>query len=164
MSTDSGKESEPVASPKKWLQKASGLAQSAESPPPDSDAEISQLKVTPMLTLSEAAAMAKCGRERLRQLAAAGEVPATRVGRRWVFSQRLLLEWLEARMKAPREVKRGLYEEPGAALARHLAQQRKERQARKHGGGLKSKETEPRASTISTAGPTRASANRPVPS
>lgn len=52
------------------------------------------------LDLAGAAALCKCGAQHLRTLARSGAIPATRVGRRWVFSTRLLQEWIETRSRA----------------------------------------------------------------
>ncbi len=51
----------------------------------------------PTLDIHEAAAHAKCGMETLRRMASAGQVPATKIGRRWVFSARLLQAWIDTR-------------------------------------------------------------------
>lgn len=55
-----------------------------------------------VLTVDEAAALVKCSPLALRAMAEAGEVPATKIGRRWVLSRRLLVQWLEARCLAPK--------------------------------------------------------------
>jgi Helix-turn-helix domain len=52
------------------------------------------------LDLAQAAERCKCGIQRLRTLATQGVVPATKVGRRWVFSTRLLQEWIDTRALA----------------------------------------------------------------
>lgn len=49
------------------------------------------------LTLAEAAEIAKCHPDTLADLARAGEAPGTKIGRSWVFSERLLVEWIEKR-------------------------------------------------------------------
>lgn len=46
------------------------------------------------LDVDEAAARAKCHPDTMRKLAAAREVPATKIGRRWVFPEHLLQEWM----------------------------------------------------------------------
>jgi excisionase family DNA binding protein len=52
------------------------------------------------LDLNQAADVCKCSTGLLRQLASAGAIPATKVGRKWVFPTRLLQEWLEERSRA----------------------------------------------------------------
>ena len=49
------------------------------------------------LDLAEAAQLCKCSTSRLRTLARMGAVPATKVGRQWVFPARLLQEWIDER-------------------------------------------------------------------
>lgn len=49
-----------------------------------------------ILDLDGAAALLLCSSERLRQRAAAGEVPGRKVGRRWVFARAALIAWLSA--------------------------------------------------------------------
>lgn len=107
MSTDNSKET--TAIPKKWLQKAPSLA---ESPPPNSDTDsppspdeagepISHLtKIHPTLNIAEAAELLKCHPDSLRRLAKSGQIPSIKIGRPWIFSQRMLMEWLEKRMQA----------------------------------------------------------------
>lgn len=51
------------------------------------------------LDLDEAAALAKCHPDHLRKLAVNGQVPATKVGRSWVFVEELFHEWLLARCR-----------------------------------------------------------------
>lgn len=51
------------------------------------------------LNLEEAAELTKCHPSTLRRMAAARQVPATKVGRAWIFSARLLLEWIEERCR-----------------------------------------------------------------
>jgi excisionase family DNA binding protein len=76
-----------------------------------------------MLTVEEAAALLRMHPVSLRRLAKAGELPAARVGR-WIFSHRLLLQWLEARMMAPK-VPRAKKVPEGSALIAELTQQLK---------------------------------------
>jgi Helix-turn-helix domain len=52
------------------------------------------------LDLGQAAELCKCGVQCLRSLAVSGTVPATKIGRRWVFSTRLLQEWIDTRSMA----------------------------------------------------------------
>jgi len=49
------------------------------------------------LDLAAAAQLCKCSIGRLRTLARIGAVPATKVGRQWVFPARLLQEWIDER-------------------------------------------------------------------
>jgi excisionase family DNA binding protein len=63
------------------------------------NAEVSQPEAG-TLDLAEAAVLCKCGVQCLRELAASGDVPATKIGRRWVFSTRLLQEWIDTRSMA----------------------------------------------------------------
>jgi excisionase family DNA binding protein len=55
---------------------------------------------TATLDLNQAADLCKCSTGLLRQLASAGTIPATKVGRKWVFPTRLLQEWIEERAQA----------------------------------------------------------------
>lgn len=57
-------------------------------------------RLTPTLGLKEAAKLLHCHPDSARKMAAAGKIPATKVGRTWVFHTESLLEWLEARCKA----------------------------------------------------------------
>jgi excisionase family DNA binding protein len=59
------------------------------------------------LDLAEAAELCKCSRHRMRKLAGMGAIPATKIGRRWVFPTRLLQEWIDERSRA--NVTRGPY-------------------------------------------------------
>jgi excisionase family DNA binding protein len=52
------------------------------------------------LDLAEAAHLCKCSTQLLRRLASSGTIPATKVGRKWVFPTRLLQEWIEERSRA----------------------------------------------------------------
>lgn len=52
------------------------------------------------LDLNQAADLCKCSTRLLRRLATAGTIPATKVGRKWVFPTRLLQEWIEERSRA----------------------------------------------------------------
>jgi Helix-turn-helix domain len=52
------------------------------------------------LDLAQAAQLCKCSVDRLCSLARTGAVPATKIGRRWVFSTRLLQEWIDQRSRA----------------------------------------------------------------
>lgn len=47
------------------------------------------------INLTEAAALAHCHPDTLADLARAGEAPGAKIGRSWVFSERLLVEWIE---------------------------------------------------------------------
>ena len=48
------------------------------------------------LNLAQAAALLKVHPKTLERFARAGKVPACKVGRAWVFVERLLIDWLEA--------------------------------------------------------------------
>src|SRR5437588_3481003 len=50
--------------------------------------------------LREAAKLARCHPDTLRKLARAREVPATKIGREWVFSVQLLNDWIEERCRS----------------------------------------------------------------
>ncbi len=50
-----------------------------------------------VLTLEETADLLRLGEAAARAAAEAGEIPGRRIGGRWRFSRRRLLEWLEAR-------------------------------------------------------------------
>src|SRR5689334_22318658 len=78
--------------------------------------------------LEQAAREAQCSPERLRKLAAAGEVPATKIGRKWLFSPALLQEWIDARC---RSISDRAPDSGGSALAARLASQRAQRIASK---------------------------------
>jgi len=52
------------------------------------------------LDLAQAAQLCKCSTDRLCSLARSGAIPATKIGRRWVFSTRLLQEWIDERSRA----------------------------------------------------------------
>jgi excisionase family DNA binding protein len=52
------------------------------------------------LDVAQAAELCKCSQKLLSALARAGAVPATKVGRRWVFPARLLQEWIDDRSLA----------------------------------------------------------------
>jgi excisionase family DNA binding protein len=53
-----------------------------------------------VLTVREAAELLRVGEHTVRALAARGELPARRLGRRWRFSRRALLDWLAAPPRA----------------------------------------------------------------
>src|SRR5689334_12858671 len=70
--------------------------------------------------LAEAAKVARCHPDTLRKLARAREVPATKIGREWVFPVHLLNDWIDARCRS--------FDVPaaptgGSALAARLAAQ-----------------------------------------
>jgi len=76
------------------------------------------------LDVHQAAAEAKCHPDTLRKMAKAGEVPATKIGRAWVFPAHLLQQWIDERCHST--------DAPGApsggsALAARLASQRAQR-------------------------------------
>jgi excisionase family DNA binding protein len=51
------------------------------------------------LDIDEAALMLKVAPDTVRKMAARGEIPATKVGKAWVFPEVLLEEWLLARAR-----------------------------------------------------------------
>jgi hypothetical protein len=55
------------------------------------------------LDLAQAADFCKCSAALLCTLARTGAIPATKVGRRWVFPTRLLQEWIDHRSLANTE-------------------------------------------------------------
>ncbi len=88
--------------------------------------EISHLtKLNSTLDVHQAALLTKCHPDTLRKMAKAREVPATKIGRAWVFSARLLHEWIEARCSAAVDT----CGEPldGSGLAERLARRRAQR-------------------------------------
>lgn len=50
----------------------------------------------PTLDLGQAAHLLKVHPKTLQKLARSGRIPACKVGRSWVFVERLLIDWLEA--------------------------------------------------------------------
>ena len=56
-----------------------------------------------ILTMAEACRYLRVGRKLLRNLAAAGQVPAFRVHVQWRFRRRDLDRWIEERVNGPRE-------------------------------------------------------------
>lgn len=52
------------------------------------------------LDLTQAAQLCKCSAHRICTLARTGAIPATKIGRRWVFPTRLLQEWIDERSRA----------------------------------------------------------------
>lgn len=82
--------------------------------------------ISAVLNLAEAAAYCKCSRDHMRDLAAADQVPATKIGKRWVFSAELLDEWIKqrCRSKAAPAPRTGGFE--SRSLASKLAAQRKQ--------------------------------------
>lgn len=54
------------------------------------------------LDILQAAYVAKCHPDTLRKMAKAGDVPATKIGRAWVFPEALLHGWIEKRARADR--------------------------------------------------------------
>ncbi|MDB4285619.1 helix-turn-helix domain-containing protein [bacterium] len=54
-----------------------------------------QLTNDDILTVDEAAAFLKISRPSIYRLIRAGEIPCRRVGKRWRFSRRALLAWVE---------------------------------------------------------------------
>lgn len=58
--------------------------------------ESNQMLQPDVMTLQEAAAFLRCHPKTLRLMAAAGRIPAVRVGRLWRFSRRRLTEWVNS--------------------------------------------------------------------
>ncbi len=80
------------------------------------------------LTVKEAAELTKCHPDTLRKMAAAREVPSTKVGRAWLFSAELLQKWIDDRCRST------VVQDPrtgGSALAATLARARAQRTANK---------------------------------
>jgi hypothetical protein len=82
--------------------------------------EVSHPENPGTLDLAQAAELCKCSLHRLRALAGSGAVPATKVGRRWVFSTRLMLEWIETRSMANVRVRSHLHPPGGITVTRAL--------------------------------------------
>src|SRR5581483_1214208 len=80
------------------------------------------------LDVHQAAAEAKCHPDTLRKMAKAGEVPACKIGRAWVFAEELFQQWINARCLSTnvRPAESG-----GSGLAARLASQRARRIASK---------------------------------
>ncbi len=57
-----------------------------------------------VLTAKEAAEYLKLSVETVKAKARAGQMPATKIGREWRFSQRQLLKWIEDASWAPEEL------------------------------------------------------------
>jgi excisionase family DNA binding protein len=60
-------------------------------------ASLSGANLPPILNAEQAAALLYCTKEHLETLAQAGEVPAARIGRGWIFLTPQLLSWLVER-------------------------------------------------------------------
>jgi excisionase family DNA binding protein len=80
------------------------------------------------LDILQAAHVAKCHPDTLRKMAKAGEVPATKIGRAWVFPADLLEDWIKSKCPsiAAHAVPSG-----GSGLAERLARARAQRTERK---------------------------------
>jgi excisionase family DNA binding protein len=80
------------------------------------------MSAAPTMRLEEAAKMLCVHKDTLAGMARAGTVPAYKVGRAWVFSTRLLQEWLDTRCKATGvEKARAFQGSASASLAERLA-------------------------------------------
>jgi excisionase family DNA binding protein len=77
-----------------------------------------------VLDLSAAAALPHVHADTLRRMAKAGQIPATKVGRAWVFSARLLQDWSEARCSAMSTALPA--SSMGKSLAERIEQRRRE--------------------------------------
>lgn len=53
--------------------------------------------VGPTMGIEQCAELIKVHRVTLSKMAARGDIPATKVGRRWVFMTELVLDWLKSR-------------------------------------------------------------------
>lgn len=53
--------------------------------------------VGPTMGIEQCAELIKVHRVTLSKMAAKGEIPAVKVGRRWVFMTELVLDWLKAK-------------------------------------------------------------------
>jgi Helix-turn-helix domain len=82
--------------------------------------EVSQLDSPGTLDLGQAAELCKCGVQCLRSLAVSGAIPATKIGRRWVFSTRLLQEWIDTRSLANVRTRTYSRREGGLTVTRAL--------------------------------------------
>ena len=107
---------------------------------------MSELALTMTVDVQQAASITKCHPDTLRKMAKAGEVPATKVGRAWVFSVELLKEWIEARCLS---IDARVAPSGGSALAAKLANQRARR--------IKQKQKNSSASSKSDSGDVQSS-------
>lgn len=64
------------------------------------------LQVEPPIDVIEAAAMMRCTPEQVEELARVGELPATKIGRSWIFVRSVLLDHLARRSIAEMEKRR----------------------------------------------------------
>jgi excisionase family DNA binding protein len=77
--------------------------------------------------LEEAADIAKVHRDTLRKMAAKGEAPATKIGRRWIFPVHLFDSWIENKCLSTVAVDRPTGGARFPSLATRLANRRKQR-------------------------------------
>jgi excisionase family DNA binding protein len=89
------------------------------------------LSAAPTLRLDGAAKMLCVHPDTLASMARAGTVPACKVGRAWVFSTRLLQEWVDARCQATAVKARAFQGSASASLAERLAARRAQSNAGK---------------------------------
>jgi excisionase family DNA binding protein len=82
--------------------------------------------LTPTVGPEEAGKLLRCSPVTVCRMAKAGKIPGAKVGRSWVFFTPTLLEWLDARCRAPKGSGRGSMRAPGEALAAGIARQRDE--------------------------------------
>jgi excisionase family DNA binding protein len=59
------------------------------------------------LDLRQAAVFLRLHPQTVRKLAVAGEIPAAKPGKRWVFVEQDLAEWLRSRYRSPGQVSQG---------------------------------------------------------
>jgi len=90
------------------------------------------------LTLEEAARRVHCHPDTLRKMAAAREVPSTKIGRGWLFNEELLNEWIRKRCLCTNDL---IQDFGGSRLATIIATRRKQRTKQK-----RAKLRKPRAS------------------
>lgn len=64
-----------------------------------------------LLTITEAADELGRSRDFIRRLIAGGDIPARRIGRRWMIAERALEEWINQGMPDPAPVD-GIYQIP----------------------------------------------------
>lgn len=78
-------------------------------------------------TLEQAAEIAKVHKDTLRKMAFKRKVPATKIGRKWVFPAHLLEDWIESKCLSTDEAARPTGGARFQSLATRLASQRKQK-------------------------------------
>jgi excisionase family DNA binding protein len=89
------------------------------------DADLELLLSRATLDVHQAAKIAKCHPDTLRKMAADRLVPATKIGRAWVFPAKQFLQWIE--LRCPRVVTPPGSLLGGSTLAARLAARRTQR-------------------------------------